>query len=131
MKDSTVSIAHLGIPVSDMEKSCQFYHLLGFQISEQHKLESEGTVTWVTFLKMGSVTLELYCSDSITVADRVGAIDHFAITTRSVEKTMSELGNCKIPVVEGPTILPFGKSGVKYIVIEGPDKEKIEFDEYL
>ena len=117
MSQLTPSPGHIGIPVKDMEKSCDFYTKLGFSKAEHHNLPDK---TKVTFMKL---------ADTLT-SNKAGAIDHFAIHVASLSDIMKDLNKHGIHLVDGPTKLPFGSNGVTYIIIEGPDKERIEFDEY-
>lgn len=58
--------------------------------------------------------------------------DHIALNVRSVDEAFkfvneSGLNNTKDSI----HFLPFWENGVKFFTIEGPNKEKIEFSQYL
>ena len=127
MSQLTPSPGHIGIPVKDMEKSCDFYTKLGFSKAEHHNLPHK---TKVNFMKLSSVSIEHYKLADTLTSNKAGAIDHFAIHVASLSDIMKDLNKHGIHLVDGPTKLPFGSNGVTYIIIEGPDKERIEFDEY-
>ena len=119
---------HIGVPVSDIRVSQAFYQDLGFQVLEQHELAVEGGVNYITFMRHGGLTIELYQLHGDAVAARSGAIDHFAVQVDDLAAMRSRLDELGLPLIAGPERLPFGENGVTYMMVNGPDQEKIEFD---
>lgn len=122
---------HIGIPVSNIATSETFYREVGFEVIERHSLDSgKGGNNHITFLAFGRTLVELYQLDQEPVAGQAGAIHHFAITVDDLVSVKSNLAEKGIPLTVPDTELPFGKDGVTYIMIEGPNGEMIEFDQF-
>ncbi|BDR13264.1 VOC family protein [Vibrio sp. STUT-A11] len=122
---------HIGIPVQDVETSVNFYQKLGFDILERHQLDSgNGGKNHIAFATKNGVLLEFYQLHGETTSKREGAINHVAIKVENLGEVQNLLGELDIPLVDGPTSLPFGQNGMTYMMIEGPDRERIEFDEF-
>lgn len=84
----------------------------------------------VTFLQLGTLMIETYEEENISKAD--GAINHIAIDCSKIH----ELYN--FAITEGYELLTdriqnldFWKNGIQYFIIEGPNKERIEFCQKL
>lgn len=112
---------HVGIPTNDMEATIAFYTALGFQI--KYETENNGRVV---FFEHGDILIETYEKGGQATGKR-GAIDHVALAVNDIEKTMEEIKKTGYPIVEGPEFLPFWENGVRYICVQGPNTEIIEF----
>ncbi len=123
--------AHIGIPVESVATSIDFYEKLGFEITEQHELHGDHGNTLVAFLSAGNAVVELYQQPQAIPAKKAGSVDHFAVLITDQDLMLERLKMLNIQLLVPPTTLPFGEKGVVYFMIEGPDKEKIEFDYYL
>ena len=123
-RELSTGLQHIGIPVSDLERSIGFYEKLGFELAL--KTENEGVL--VTFLKLGDLCLELYQNGQ--ASRRFGAIDHFAINVTDVDKVHDLALADGLNIIEERQ-LPYRDNGVKYFTILGPDKEKVNFNQYL
>jgi len=123
-REFATGLQHIGIPVSNLETSIRFYEKLGFELAL--KTENEGVL--VAFLKLGDLCLELYQNGLAT--ERFGAIDHFAINVTDVEKVHDLALADGLNIIEEGR-LPYWENGVKYFTILGPDREKVEFNQYL
>jgi catechol 2,3-dioxygenase-like lactoylglutathione lyase family enzyme len=129
-------IQHLGIPVTSLETTVDFYTRLGFKkIHSAHVDENDGRVL-VAFMEQRGVIIEFY---QVTEKEREeiskrldGHIDHIAFDVADVEEAFQELksGGFKM-VQEKPVFLDFWKRGCKYFAIRGPDGEKLEFNQIL
>ena len=65
-------------------------------------------------------------------AGQAGAINHFAINCTDIDgayKLAQEKGY-KV-VSEGIEALPFWEKGIRFFIIEGPTKERVEIDQIL
>ncbi|MFM2625839.1 VOC family protein [Vibrio owensii] len=122
---------HIGIPVSNIATSERFYQDVGFSVVERHNLESgKGGNNHIAFLAFGKTLVELYQLDQEPVAGKAGAIHHFAIGVESLAEVKANLAGKGIPLAVPDTNLPFSENGVTYIMIEGPNGEMIEFDQF-
>lgn len=119
--DYVTGYQHIGIPTNDMEKTIAFYKTLGFTI--KWETENNGRVI---FFEYGNILLETYEAHGKAVGTR-GAVDHIALAISDIDKVQAELEKSGYPIVEGPAFLPFWENGVKYICVQGPNAEVIEF----
>ena len=112
LKDQMNGVQHVGVPTNDIETTIKFYEALGFKIAFQ--TVNEAANEKVAFLKLENLVIETYENKAAKMES--GAIDHVAIDVKDVEKVH---------------FLPFWENGVKFFTIEGPNKEKVEFSQYL
>lgn len=121
-------LQHIGIPTNNMEKTAAFYAALGFQIvlrTVNHEADEK-----VTFLRMGDVTLEVYENKKAAMVQ--GALDHIALNVTDIEKVFQMVKEQGFTMLDTEIqFLPFWEQGVKFFTILGPNKEKIEFSQYL
>jgi catechol 2,3-dioxygenase-like lactoylglutathione lyase family enzyme len=129
-------LQHLGLPVTDLDNSVDFYSRLGFRrILSAHVDESDGRVL-VAFMEQRGVIIELY---QVTAREREeirarkdGHIDHIAFDVADVDEAFVELKTAGFDMVqEKPLFLDFWKRGCKYFAVRGPDGEKLEFNQIL
>lgn len=121
-------LQHIGIPTNDMEKTVAFYRTLGFQIALQ--TVNQGADEKVTFLRMGDVTLEVYENKKAAMAP--GALDHIALNVTDIEKAFQMAKEQGFPMLDTEIqFLPFWEQGVRFFTVLGPNKEKVEFSQYL
>lgn len=63
---------------------------------------------------------------------KTGAIDHVAIDVKDIEKVYELVNQAGLNTAQDIVhFLPFWANGVKFFTIEGPNREKIEFSQYL
>ncbi|WP_409288497.1 VOC family protein [Peribacillus sp. SCS-37] len=119
-------VDHIGIMVSDMEKSISFYQdVLGLKLKDRVP-HTDGIIE-LAFLGLGTdseteVELIKGYNDSLPAE---GKVHHFAVSVENISEEylkMKELGYVEIIDPE-IVILP---NGYKYFFIKGPDKEWIE-----
>ena len=61
-----------------------------------------------------------------------GAIDHVALDVRDIEEIFRYINESGLNSTQDTIhFLPFWENGVKFFTIEGPNKEKVEFSQYL
>ncbi|HEX2395658.1 MAG TPA: VOC family protein, partial [Bacteroidales bacterium] len=127
---------HIGIPVTNLERSVEFYSSLGFaKIHSSHVDESSGRVL-VAFMEQRGVIIELY---QVTEPEREkirtrtdGHIDHIAFDVEDADEAFLELSKAGFELIQDkPVFLNFWKRGCKYFAIRGPDGEKLEFNQIL
>lgn len=126
LQEQINGLQHIGVPARNMEETITFYEKLGFETA----FETVNDGNRVVFLKFASLVIETY--ESKDTAMKSGAIDHIALDVKDIEKTY-ELINQEGLNTTKDTIhfLPFWENGVKFFTIEGPNKEKVEFSQYL
>ncbi len=112
---------HVGIPTNDMEATIAFYEAIGFR--KKWETENNGRVV---FFELGDIIIETYEKGGQATNIR-GAIDHIALRTDNIEKVEEEIRKVGYPIVEGPCFLPFWENGIRYICVQGPNMEIIEF----
>ena len=126
MKNYATGIQHIGIPTKDMEATKAFFAKLGFEPT----FETVNEGAKVAFLKLENLVIETYESDEATM--KAGAIDHVAIDVKDIEKVYELINQADLNTTRDTIhFLPFWENGVRFFTIEGPNKEKIEFSQYL
>lgn len=126
IKDFCTGLQHIGIPTNDIEQSIAFYNRLGFELIMRTQNGDEK----VAFLQMHNVVIETYENHAATL--QAGAIDHIAIDVKNIEALFEIIKTEGFELVdEGINSLPFWERGIKYFIILGPNREKIEFCERL
>lgn len=118
------AIQHVGIPTSNIEDSIAFYKKLGFEVEYETTFEGNR----VAFMLAKGIKIELYESDE--ASHMVGAIDHIAIDVDDIEVVYSLVNDIGLNNLDDSiNFLPFYENGVSYFTIEGPNKERIEFNQ--
>ena len=121
-------LQHMGIPTNDLEATIAFYDTLGFQVA--FRTVNEAANEKVAFLRMGDVTIETYENKQAALAN--GALDHIALNVTDIEavfEAAKEKGFCILDTEI--QFLPFWENGVKFFTVVGPNREKVEFSQYL
>ena len=128
LKEQLNGIQHVGIPTNDIEKTIRFYETLGFEVAFQ--TVNEGADEKVAFLKLNTLVIETYENKAAKM--EAGAIDHIAIDVKDIEKVYEMISEAGLNTTKDAVhFLPFWENGVKFFTIEGPNKEKVEFSQYL
>lgn len=126
IKDEASGIQHIGIPTGNIEETVLFYEKLGFEKA----FETINVGEKVVFLKLNNLVIEAYESKEAKMSS--GAIDHIAIDVKDIEKVYQLISEKGMNSTEDTIhFLPFWENGVKFFTIEGPNREKIEFSQYL
>lgn len=119
-------IQHIGMPVNDIQATIHFYKRLGFSVA----LETQNGKDKVAFMQLKNLVVELYEGDASNVQN--GAIDHFAIDVKDIEKVFKAVKDLGVELLTSEIqALPFWEKGVRFFTIVGPNNEKIEFCERL
>lgn len=128
VRDYMTGLQHVGIPAKDLEASLDFYIGLGFDLA--YRTENRTTGEPVAFLRYGNLELEL--CESRKPAGKSGAIDHLALDVTNIDAVYDLLmkGGYAF-LTDGIQELPFWEKGIRYCIIEGPDKERLEFCQRL
>jgi lactoylglutathione lyase len=130
-------LQHLGLPVTNLERSKAFYAQLGFTEAMRMDIQPHADVIRVAMMQQGNFTIELYQlgeEERQEIAKRAdGHIDHVALNVLDIEKAYAEIKSAGLEILENdaPVFLPFWEHGVKYFTVRGPDGEKVEFNQIL
>ena len=124
-------LAHIGLFVSDIEKSKKFYtELLGFEIAcESTNTMDDGKTAYICFVKKGSMMVELLQVPGVSYGD--GKFQHVAMEVDDIEAAVADLKAKGVKfngeIVNNPALF----NGLKFITFEGSDGEVLEFNQYL
>lgn len=126
MKEYVTGLQHIGIPTRDFAATLAFYGSIGFETTYVTKNGEDD----VAFLQIGNLVIETYTAPSPVGIP--GAIDHIAIDVTDIDKAFAaaKAGGYKL-LDQEIVFLPFFDNGVKYFMIEGPNGEKVEFNQKL
>ena len=128
LKEQLSGIQHIGIPTNDIEATVHFYETLGFEAD--FRTVNEEVNEKVAFLKLNTLVVETYENKAAKM--ETGAIDHVAIDVKDIQKVYEMINQAGLNTTNDKVhFLPFWENGVKFFTIEGPNKEKIEFSQYL
>jgi lactoylglutathione lyase len=137
LENNLRGLQHLGLPVTNLERSQGFYENFGFITTLRTDLQrAEGQIR-VAMLEQGGLTIELYElpeGQRHEIAGRAeGHWDHVALDVADIEQAFREITAAGFEVLEkdAPVFLPFWEHGVKFFAIRGPDGEKVEFNQRL
>ncbi|WP_058911472.1 VOC family protein [Entomohabitans teleogrylli] len=130
MRSHIKQLAHIGYQVSDLERSLNFYRPLGFSLKTRFAKPSPGGQIEVAFIELAGVVLELYQLPQGTRFDtpRCG-IDHIALEVDDLAAVAARLEELGYPLDEGPVRESSPWSSVSFLLIRGPDGERLEFDQ--
>ncbi len=118
----TTGLQHIGVPTKCLKSSIKFYSSLGFEI--RFRTNS------VAFMELHELCIELY--EIKNTSESYGAIDHIALNVKDVEAVYTHVKSLGFKLLESEIqALPFFEKGVRYFTIEGPNAEKIEFNQIL
>lgn len=130
-------IQHIGIPVSNIQKSIGFYEKFGFTNVMPSTFEIEGEKGGiVAMMKRGSIILELYQMPASYLTEitnrKDGHIDHIAFDVDDIDLAFTTLKENHFNIIEKtPVFLNFWNKGCKYFNVLGPDGERLEFNEII
>lgn len=126
IKDFINGLQHVGVPTDKMLQSITFYQQLGFKLVNQEIQPNGGGVA---FLENNDFIVELY--EQKNLDGHTGVIDHIALQVSEEIDTLFEMIQAKEYQIlsEGIETLAYWNKGISFFIIEGPNKEKIEFCE--
>lgn len=127
MGEGILNLQHIGLPTECMDETKNFYEDLGFQVVYSTILENG---QHVTFMDGRNMRLEIY---EVEQSQKMpGAWEHIALDCSDIEKVYQIMTAKGYPVVsKGIEFLPFWENGCRFFTIEGPNKEKVEFNQIL
>ena len=131
MNNLITGIAHLGLKVSNIDKSSSFYQTLGFIVTEKFSKKVQSGEVHVEFLTSPKLTLELYQLPDNTYTDLTqthNGIEHFALEVNDIDGMLNKIRSFGYEINEGPIYEKREHCEVSFFLISGPDGERIEFD---
>ena len=122
-------LAHIGILVTDMEKSKDFYlNTLRFDFKAEHELPNG---VKLFFCDAGSCQIELVQMPD-PAAKPEGVVSHIAIECKNIEGWVEELRAKGVPFESDSIgVMADLLGGAKNIFLAGPDGERIELWQYI
>ena len=115
-------VAHIGIPTNDLDQTIAFYKKLGFVSALETVNKAAGER--VAFLQLGDLMIETY--ENHRAAEKAGAIDHVALATTDIEAAFAAAKEAGMHLLHSSIqSLPFWENGVRFFMVEGPNKERI------
>ena len=128
LKDLALGLQHIGLPTNDMAATVAFYESLGFE--NVYETVNEKANEKVAFLRLKNLTIEAYENGRAALCS--GAIDHIAVDVSDAEQAYALAKEQGFRIVsDGVEFLPFWEKGVKFFILEGPNRERVEFNQYL
>ena len=130
------SLQHIGLPVTDINRSVSFYEKLGFENVMAATFDYNNDKGNVVMMKLNDIIVELYQmppKELEEIRNRTnGHIDHIAFDVDNIDTTFSVLKEAGFNVIEPqPVFLAFWQKGCKYFNMTGPDGERLEFNQIL
>ena len=121
-------VQHIGIPTDNIEKTVLFYEEMGFD--KVYETYNKSANQKVAFLQFGTLMIETYEEENISKAD--GVINHISIDCIEIQEAY-KIAKTKgyVLLTEGISSLDFWENGIRYFIIQGPNKERLEFCQKL
>jgi lactoylglutathione lyase len=115
---------HVGLRVSDLERSLAFYTALGYRVLGTVGGTAFGSLTMLRLPEDDFVTIELVHDPAKGPVDLGTGINHLVVQVESLDATLADLAAQRI-VVEPPG-LPGGEDGPRTSWLTDPDGYRIE-----
>lgn len=138
LEDNLTGVQHVGIFTDDLEMSAAWYmDKLGLSLASKEEFSFGGQAYQLAFLQLGNLLVELVYPPQdarAAVAQRGhGSIDHIAFDALDIEQALNEAKqrDAKLHEATSDGIVDFGiyPEGVRYVFLDGPTGEKIEFSQ--
>lgn len=125
---------HLAVRVKDLKETVDFYSGLGFTVSGDGYLDTEDGRLCIVFMTCKGFTLELIQLTGAPAADprlwETGKIDHIALDVENVQDAFTEARRRGFAVLDfSVQELPLFEKGCRFFTIQGPNGERIEFNQ--
>ena len=125
---------HLAVRTGDIKKSMSFYGELGFSMTGNGYLDTPEGRLYIAFMTCKGFTLELIqlVGDALQNPDtwKAGRIDHISLDVKNAQDALMEARSRGYRVLDfGLKELPLFDHGCKFFTIEGPNGERIEFNQ--
>ena len=118
------ALDHVGLKVTDMDKSLHFYQTLGLELLRRSGPKADGE--WSAVLKVGSQEINVFYHPEFVSADKEtpAGVDHFCFTMEaaSIGQLIGDLRHAGIDIVKGPVERRDGTS----VFVSDPDGARVE-----
>ncbi len=120
-------IEHIGIVVSNMDRSIHFYEtVLGLSLRSRQFLNEQVELAFLSYPNHSNVEIELISDKGEIEVE--GKVNHLAFTVDNIEEEINRLNQLDVKMVDfEPRIVL--KEHIKIAFFEGPDGEKLELVE--
>ena len=124
------SVNHVGIRISDKQRSIDFYSTLGFELLSDHGFEQGHPIVMkhpsgVVLNLLGPATVADDSNILMDVDEKYTGITHVALTVASLDETKSFVDDAGIAITGS-----FSFGNMSAIFIRDPDRNVIELDAY-
>jgi lactoylglutathione lyase len=125
---SVNGLSHIGIIVSDIERSIAFYRdNLFFTVDKRVEMDNGMKLA---FISAGTCLVELVQKADKTTTNIPGTVDHVCVDVTGIDQLVEDLrAKGVIFMADKVSDLSGGLSGYRNIFLTGPDGEKLEFFE--
>jgi lactoylglutathione lyase len=128
--------SHLGVPVTGLQRSREFYSRFGFQEVMRAELPTDHGLVRMVMMEHVGLVLELFQLAGEDLAEirsrKDGHIDHIALDVLDVDRAFADIRAAGMNTLEeAPLPLPFWDRGARYFNVRGPDGEKVEFNQII
>lgn len=131
--DNFKGLQHIGIPVTSLDISKEFYEKLGFIPVMTAPFENDYGKGMCCMVKRMNTTIELYQLPEKELKETEiqanGRIDHIAFDVNDISLAYHELMRAGFNIESKPASLDFWNNGCQYFTILGPDGERLEFNQ--
>ena len=134
LSEKIQGLAHIGVMVSDLEVSKQFYiDILTMEVLHENVVKADIGDVGVCFLKKGDMVIELVQMPEYDSSRKDGFVDHIAFRVKDIEGVRSALAEKGVNFIEDEInhCEYFFSNGCKWIIFVGPDNERLELNEIL
>ena len=119
-------VEHIGIMVSDLDRSIAFYRdVLGLEFVERLK----NNATEIAFFKVGDVQIELVKGSSAPYEKTDGIVNHLTFTVMDLDAALQMLKDKGVELINSEPVAIWG--GMRVLFFSGPDGERLEFFERI
>lgn len=126
IKQNISGFDHVGLPTNDMGSTVAFYEKLGFSVL----YETDNAGERVVFLGRDGFVIEAYQNGQAAL--KAGAVDHIALCVKDIDAAHAACRAMSLPMAqEEIRFLPFWEKGVRFFILEGPNREKVELIQKL
>lgn len=138
LEGNLTGVQHLGVFVSDINHAKKWYvDTLGFEVVYEPTFDAGGEEYRLAFLERDGLQLELVLPPANMRADVAarthGHIDHFAMDVIDAESALDEAlqrgAQLDDSTPDGLVPFPLWEKGVTYVMLKGPEGEKVELNE--
>jgi catechol 2,3-dioxygenase-like lactoylglutathione lyase family enzyme len=114
---------HVGLTVTDMDKSLHFYQALGLELLRVSNLADGGRSA---VLKVGAQEINVFSKPDLVSVDEknLAGLHHFCLTMEagSIDDLIADLGQAGLSIVRGPVKRQDGTS----VFVHDPDGVRVE-----